>query len=348
MKTNDDRTPADVSPVQTLMDLALGYVVPRCLHVMADLGVADVLGDSPRTAAELAADLNVEADALGRVLRLLAAHGVFAIRGEAFTQTPTSCLLRTNNPQSMRAFVRMLGLPMNWASYETLLHTVRTGRSATTEVHPRGSWAYLAEHPEAGAILNAAMSAKATDQIAGVLSAYDFSNFGTIADIGGGRGHLLRAILEAAPRARGVLFDLPQVIEDVRGLGLERISLHSGDFFQDALPACDLYLLMEVIHDWPDREALAILQAIHRAAPPHARVLLIEQLIPDQPGPHWAKTLDIHMLVLNGGGQRSRQQYEILLDSTGFTLQREIYTGAGVAILEARLSSDGQIPQSAP
>jgi hypothetical protein len=213
---------------------------------------------------------------------------------------------------------------------------VRTGRVAAREVLPSGFYGYLAGNPNASAIFNAAMAAKAHSQVAGVLAAYDFSTFDLIGDIGGGRGYLLQAILDAAPRTRGVLFDLPRVIEEATSLvSRERLRLQSGDLFTDALPTCDGYVVMEVIHAFGDADAVRILQAIRHAAPPRAKLLVIEQMIPDDPGPHWAKTLDIHMLALLGGRQRSRHEYAALMDRTGFAFQRQIDTRAGVAILES-------------
>ena len=169
-----------------------------------------------------------------------------------------------------------------------------------------------------------------------MLAAYDFSAYDTIADIGGGRGHLLRTTLEAVPSARGVLFDLPHVIEEAKPqISTERLSLQSGDFFKDAPPRCDCYIVMEVIHAFGDADALMILRAIRQAAPPKATLLVIEQMIPDNSGPHWAKTLDIHMLALLGGRQRSQQEYVALFERAGFAFRREIDTRAGVAILES-------------
>jgi O-methyltransferase domain len=213
--------------------------------------------------------------------------------------------------------------------------TVRTGLPAAATIAPGGMWGYYAAHPDERAILNAAMVGKAHGAVAAIMAAYDFSGFGRIGDIGGGRGHLLQAVLNATPTAKGVLFDLPQVIEDAAALASERLALQAGDFFRDALPSCDAYLLMEVIHDWGDAEAVAILQAIRRAAPSQATLLLIEQLLPDDPGPHWAKTLDIHMMTLLGGRQRTRQEYALLLDQAGFGFKRQIDTAADIAILEA-------------
>jgi hypothetical protein len=336
MLVHEQRAQGDVSPVQTLLDLAGAYALPRCLHVAADLGVADALDEAPRTPAELASAVGADADALGRVLRLLAAHRVFAVEGDAFTHTAASRLLRTDHPHSMRAFVRMFGLHAFWDTQGALATSVRTGRVAAQDVLPKGFYGYLADDPNASAIFNAAMAGKAHGQVAGVLAAYDFSVFDTIGDIGGGRGYLLRAILEACPRARGVLFDLPRVIDEVTSLPAhERLRVQPGSFFEDALPACDGYVVMEVIHAFGDADAIRILGAVRQAAAPKARLLVIEQMIPEDPGPHWAKTLDIHMLALLGGRQRSRQEYAALMDRAGFEFRRQIDTRAGVAILES-------------
>lgn len=323
------------NPVSTLLQIAGGYCLPRCLHVVANLGVADALEETPRTAAELSASVGANPDALDRVLHLLSAHGVFECHGDTFRHSPASRMLRTDHPQSMRAVARMFGLPVLWTVFGAFEHSVRTGRPAADKVFPSGLWAHFAEHPEEGGIFNAAMVGKAHGQVAAVVAAYDFSGFRVIGDIGGGRGHLLQAVLDRAPSARGVLFDQPHVIEEVAGLASDRLTLQAGDFLKDALPACDGYLVMEVIHDWDDAESVSILKAIRRAAPPGAKLLLIEQMVPDDPGPHWSKTLDIHMLTLIGGRQRTRQGYAALLAEAGFCFKRQIDTPADISILEA-------------
>jgi hypothetical protein len=244
-------------------------------------------------------------------------------------------MLRGDHPRSMRDYVRMFGLPPFWATFGELEHSVRSGLPAGEKVIPGGLWAYFAQHPDASAIFNATMVTKAQTQIAGVLAAYDFSGFEVIGDIGGGRGHLLSALLQRVPTARGVLFDLPHVVEDAAGATSPRLTRQAGDFFKDPLPVCDAYLVMEVIHDWNDAESVSILKAIRRAAPSHAKLLLIEEMVPDDPGPAWPKMLDIHMLALIGGKQRTRREYEALFDEAGFSFKREIDTGAGISILEA-------------
>jgi hypothetical protein len=326
---------SEPNPFQTVIQIAGGACVPRCLHVVADLGVADALDDAPRTAAELAASVDADPDALGRVLRLLASYGVFEVQGNMVQHSPASRLMRTDHPQSMRALARMFGLSPWWASYGEMEYAVRTGRPAAERIFPEGAFAHLAQHPEQSAIFNAAMTAKAQAHVAGILACYDWSSFRSVGDIGGGRGHLLKAILDAAPDARGVLFDLPHVVEEASEIASDRLALHAGDFFSDPLPACDAYVVMEVIHDWADDAAIAILQAIRQAAPPHARVLVIEQLVPEDPAPHWSKMLDIHMLALLGGRQRTLQEYNVLFDYAGLSFQREIDTGMDISILEA-------------
>jgi hypothetical protein len=328
----------EANPFATLTQIAGGYCLSRSLHVVADLGVADAVDETRQnqTVTELAAAVGAHPEALSRVLYLLAAHDVFEIQGDIVRHSPASRLLCTNHPQSMRAFAQMFGLRVFWATFEAMDHAVRTGTPAAAAVFPEGFWAHLGEHPEAGRVFNAAMQAKAQGAIAGILATYDFSGFSTIADIGGGLGHLLRAVLDAVPTATGTLFELPHVIAETN-IDPERLTFQAGDFFRDALPDCDAYLLMEIIHDWGDEESVALLRALRQAAAPGAKVLVIEAIVPDDPGPAWAKMLDIHMLTLLGGRQRTQQEYAALLSQSGFRFLREIDTGTGIAILEAEV-----------
>lgn len=325
----------EANPFETLIRMAGGYCVNRSLHVIADIGVADALGDTPETAEKLAQATGCNADALRRVLALLSNHGVFKRDGERFGHSAASKLLRSDDPQSMRSLVRMLGMRVNWAAYGEFEHSLRTGRPALEKVVPEGFWDYLSKNAEAGKIFNEAMAGKAYGQVAAVLGAYSFKDFKVIADIGGGQGHLLRGILAATPTARGILFDLPHVIEKASGPASDRLTLQPGDFFKDALPTADGYLMMEVIHDWNDKESLAILSAVRRAAPAQAKLLLIESIVPDKPGPNWPQMLDINMMALLTGRQRTVAEYEQLFDAAGFHLAKAIPTSANVSIIEA-------------
>jgi len=325
----------EATPVETLMRLSGEHCVPRCLHVVAELGIADALGEEAQTASALAEATGTNAGALARVIRLLAAYRIFDIRGGRIRHTPASQLLRSDPPYSMRPLVRMMGLPVYWRMLEALEHSVRTGTAAAETVTPGGAWQYLAEHPKEARIFDEAMIAKAHAQIPGIVGAYDFSRFARIADIGGGRGHLIRAVLRAAPGADGVLVDLPHVIAEAAAEPSERLTFQAGDFFEDDLPVCDAYLLMNVIHDWSDEQAKKILRGVRHAAPAHARVLVIETTVGEDPDPSFIKILDIHMLTILAGKERTRPEYADLFKAAGLRFDREIETGVGISILEA-------------
>jgi hypothetical protein len=333
MDVIETKTP---TAIDALTQIVGGYCVARCLHAVVGCGVADQLQeDQPRTAAELAAAVGVNPDALYRMMRLLATHGVFEARGDAFQHSALSRLLRSDHPQSMLPFAQLFGQPVYWQIYEKLDYSLKTGRPAAEKVIPEGFFGYMENHPEANSIFNAAMASKAYAHVAAITAAYDFSGFQLVGDIGGGYGHLLRGILEATPQTSGLLFDLPHVINEVGALASDRLILQAGDFFKDPLPVCDAYILLEIIHDWDDKDALAILKAIRKAAPAHARVLLIERMIATDSGPDFSVMLDIHMLALLGGRQRTLQEYQQLLTEAGFRFEREITTFVDMSILEA-------------
>jgi hypothetical protein len=322
-------------PVAQLQLMSGGYFVSRCLQMVAELGIADLISDVPVSAAELAASTGSSADALGRVLSLLSAHGIFAPLDDGFAHTEISRLLRSDHPASMRAFARMFGNPVIWQAVMRLDETVATGAPMAEQVTPGGLWRYLAEHEQASEVFNQTMVAKARAMVPLVPRAYDFTRFARIADIGGGRGHLLQAILAASPESRGVLFDQPHVIREVGSLASNRLTLQGGNFFEDALPEADTYVLMEVIHDWDEVAAESILRAVRRAAPTGAKLLIAEAKMPDSPVACWTATLDVVMLNLMGCRQRGFAEYTALLERSGFGAIREIPMGMGYAIIEA-------------
>jgi hypothetical protein len=185
------------------------------------------------------------------------------------------------------------------------------------------------------------MSAKSQAQIPAILRSCDFTRFDRFGDIGGGNGHLLTAVLDRSPAASGVVFDLPHVVDALPPSSSKRIEFQAGDFFTDPLPACDAYLVMHVLHDWNDDRAVEILRGIRRSAPPHAVLLVLESIVPDDVAPTWERILDLHMLTIHEGRERTAPEFEGLLSRAGFCLERTIDTHAGVWILEARLSQDG-------
>jgi hypothetical protein len=235
---------------------------------------------------------------------------------------------------SMRGFPRMMGLPVFQTVIDRLMHAVRTGSPSMETVEPDGLWAYLQGRPDEYEVFGQAMTAKAVADIAAVLGAYDFGPFGTIADVGGGRGHLLRAILDAVPSAEGVLFDLPEVVTAV-DFEHERLTPQAGDFFADDLPPADAYILMEVMHDWPDDQCVTILERIRRAARRAATVLVIENVIAEDRADPRGRTLDVVMLAVTGGRERTASELGVLFERAGLENGRVVPTAGPLRIVQA-------------
>ena len=313
-----------------VLQMATAFWAPRCLHVVAELGVADHIDGEARSAADLAATVGADTDALGRVLRLLVSYGIFEARDGGYAHNEASRTLRSDHPVSKRAYVRFSGSRPNWAAWGAFEKSVRTGKPAAHIAG--GPFAAMGNDPEVARLFNEAMTAKAHGDIAAIVPAYDFSPASTIADVGGGRGHLLRAILAATPGARGIVFDLPHVVDSLSPE--DRITAIGGSFFDDELPAADTYLLMNVLHDWQDDRSAKILAAIRKAAPNGAKLLVIEAVLPDGPEPHWSKTLDINMLRI-GGRERTEGEYGALLSAAGFQVSPVVGTDSPYSIIEA-------------
>jgi hypothetical protein len=326
-------TPPSPANIQ-LMQLTTACWASRCLHVVAELGVADALGDQPQSTEALAKATSTQPQALYRVLRLLASLGIFEWRNGTWNHTESSRFLRSNHPESLRDYVRMLGLPVFWSALEDLEHSLRTGECAFAKRHPEGVFAYLAKHPDESRIFDSAMTSKSHRDIAAILPAYGFSQFATIADIAGGRGHLLRAILKSSPKTQGILFDQPHVVAEVAPEDGEKLTVIGGNFFTDSMPKADAYLLMNIIHDWPDAESIKILSAIRRAMSKRARVLIIETVVPDAPGPHLSKELDIAMMAIPGGMERTQEEYASLATKCALRLERMVETQSPYSVLE--------------
>jgi O-methyltransferase len=318
-------------PSAQLWQIATDYLLPRCLHVVTELGVADHLGETPATAEALAMATGVSADPLDRMLRLLAAVGVFEARGSLWAHTELSRLMRSDHPQSMRPYIRMMGGRMFWAAAGELKHAAHTGKAAVEKLAAGGIWSYLRDHPDEASIFDAAMTARSNAEIAALIPAFDFTRYNIIADVGGGRGNMLSAVLAATPNAKGILFDRPPVVAGVAPD--PRMSVQGGDFFKDPLPTADAYILSRVLHDWADQEAAAILRSVRRCAPKHAELLVLESILPEGPEPHHAKVLDIIMLTISGGRERTRREYQTLFEAGGFRMDRVVPTAGPVSVI---------------
>ncbi len=330
-----------IPPETTMMQMVVGYWVSRCIYVAAKLGIADLLKDGSQDCDALAAATNTHSDSLYRVLRLLASVGIFSeTQPRCFQLTPLAACLQSNVPNSIRAAAIMRGEEHYYKAWGNLMHCVQTGESAFDDLYGMNLFEYNAQNPTQGQIFDRAM-AESSDENAAVLAAYDFSSIGKLVDVGGGKGGLLAAILQANPSMTGVLFDQPDVIDRAKNsleaaVVSERTQLVGGDFFK-ALPAGgDAYVLKHIIQDWDDERSRVILQGCHQAMGEQGRLLVIEPLIPPGNELHAGKFFDVNMLVMCPGGRiRTEAEYRELFKSTGFKLTKIVPTQLETSVIEA-------------
>jgi hypothetical protein len=321
-----------------LRRLANGFQVSQAIHVAATLGIADLLAGGPRTSDELASETGTHADSLYRLLRALATVGVLQEEpGKSFALTELGQGLRTDVEGSLAGWARFMGRRYFWEAWTRLEHSVRTGENAFRAVHGTDVWSYRADRPEESAIFDGAMAALTGTANRAVLEAYDFSRFGTLADIGGGNGTLLASILAEHPGMRGILFDQPHVVARAAGVlaaVADRCTIVGGSFFESVPAGADAYVLKMIIHDWEDPEATAILRNC-RAAMGGGTILVIERIVgPPNEDPATAFS-DLNMLVGPGGRERTREEFDRLFARADLTLTRSTPTGAGHHVIEA-------------
>jgi hypothetical protein len=324
---------------QLMRQLIAGYWHSQCVYVAAKLGIADLLKDGPVSSDDLAKKTKTHPPALYRLMRGLASLGVFAEEGERrFALTPAAALLRDDIPGSQRAMAIMMG-EEHYKSWGELVSSVQTGKPAFEKIFGKPVFEFLSERPEQAAIFDRAMVGVHGRETSAVLDAYDFSAFSSIADIGGGNGSTLSGILERHPALHGTLFDLPGVIgrarQNVEKAGLsDRLHLVAGDFFESIPNGADAYFLRHIIHDWDDEKALRILENVRRAMGEEGRVLVVESVIPPGNDPCFGKLLDLTMLVIPGGQERTEDEYRTLFGKAGFRLSRIVPTQAEVSVIE--------------
>jgi O-methyltransferase domain len=324
-----------------VMDLIWpGPFVVQSIHVVARLSIADLLGKEPRTADELAEAAQVDAPSLKRVLRALTTLGVFSEGSDGrFRHTDLSQTLRADHPESVRAWALMLGAHFVWRPAGDLYESVRTGTPGFRRLYGERFFDWTKTHPEDGAVFNAAMTSGSTQRLPAILTAYDFSRFERIVDVGGGHGALLAGLLAVNPKARGVLYDLPNVVTGAEALRApniaERCEIIEGDFFQFVPADGDAYILSRVIHDWDEAAALKILGNCRSAIRSDGWLLLVEGVAkpPNEPDPN--KFLDV-WFIGGGGCERTEAEYSTLLRRAGFGLVRVVPLGGSSAILESR------------
>ncbi len=326
------------SPSHLVMRLGFGFVVSQALHAVLELGIADLLADGPEAVEALAAASGADREALYRILRLLAAEGVFREMAPGrFALTEAGAALRRDRPGSPADFLLMINREP-YRAFADLTQTLRGGEPAFDRVFGQPRFDWLAVHPEAAVLFQRAMVALGQGSNEAVAQAYDFGPFSRVVDVGGGHGRLLAAILARHPHLSGVLFDLPAGLRAAEaGLGgaLPRTELVAGSFFEAVPAGADLYVLKKVIHDWDDERAVLILRRCREAMAERGRVLVAETLVPAGDEPAEIKLIDVLMLGVTGGLERTEAQYAALLAAAGLRLERVLPTAAAIAILEA-------------
>ena len=337
-----ESTQAASNPVQQVMQVATGYIASSALHVAVALNVADHLAGGPKTAEDLATATDTQADGLYRILRLLASVGIFREVGpRRFGLTPTAEILRSDVAGSIRGMALFLPDPMHFRVYANLMHSVRTGRPAVETTLGMPLFDYLAQHPDASKVFNDAMTALSAPVAGAAIDAYDFGRYPVIVDVAGGHGEVLMAILKACPGARGVLAEVGHVAEGARqriaSAGLsDRCQAVECDFFKAVPSGGDAYVMKHIIHDWDDTRASTILQNIGTAmGAKRGTVILLESVIPNGPEPDFGKFLDIEMLLLPGGRERTADEFKMLFDRSGFELTKIIPTKSPLSVVEA-------------
>jgi hypothetical protein len=347
-------TPGLETPQRRLGRMIGGFHTTQLITTAARLGLADRLRNGVRSAQELAPAVGAHAPSLHRLMRALVEIGVLEDAGEGrFGLTELGRLLQEDAPGSMRSVALVYGgeFYQAWAS---LLESMRTGETAFDRVFGAPFFDYYARHPEEGEAFDRTMASLSAAMGDGVVAAYDFSGMGTLVDVGGGKGGLLTAVLKANPTLSGILFDQPAVIEGAReqigAAGLsERCRLVGGDFFAAVPEGGDAYLLKWILHDWDDERSIRILRSCRRAMGEQARLLIMEVVLPDRMPPQpVGAAIDVHMLALTGGRERTESEYRALLAAGGFQLTRIVPTDARSQIFGTAVSIIEGVPVQTP
>jgi hypothetical protein len=337
MTSEADRRPS--AAPQMLRMINTVFIV-QAVHVAAALGLADHLADGARDVDDLAKETGADADTLYRMLRLLGDAGVFQQEAERrFSLTPLGATLGSEGPESVRDWALFVGAPAMWEVWGRLHDTVMTGEAAFPQVHGMDLWEYLAQHPETGNPFDRWMSRQSEQHNAAVLASYDFSPFGTLADIGGGQGSTMAAMLQAHPSLRGVLFDLPHVVANpipLQEAGLsDRCEVVAGDMLNGVPQGADVYLLKRALMDTGDANAVRVLRACAGAMTEGGRVLVVEMVLPSDRTPSAGTTFDLIMLLNHSGGRvRTETEFRELFSAAGLRLVRTIPTSSPNIILE--------------
>ncbi|MBR8661705.1 MULTISPECIES: methyltransferase [Brevibacillus] len=337
---NEKKSQLQQALADRVMEWITGGWVQQAIYVAAKLGIADLLADGPKNVGELAEATETHAPSLHRILRALCGIGLFREEGEQrFALGPLGSYLQSG-ANSLRGMAIMMGEKWHRDAWSNIMYTVKTGKSAFQDVHGMGVFAYLERHPDAGEQFNQAMSDMSNRMASALVRAYDFSPYDKVIDVGGGHGRLMTAILNAYPGLKGAIYDVPAVIEGTRrhiaeaGLA-DRCACIGGSFFESVPAGGDLYMMKNIIHDWNDEEAVAIFRNCRRAIREDGKLLVIEMVVPANNQPHPSMLIDLEMMIMATGKERTEAEFRTLFRRAGFELQRIIPTSAAVSMLEA-------------
>lgn len=332
----------DQSAAYSLLDLIQGSVVSQAISVAAQLGIADVLGNGPMKAEEIATRVGADPEATYRLMRTLAGYSVFTIRpDERFELTPIGEALREDGQDSMRGMAVLLGHPLFQEEWGYLLETIRTGEANLPKLRGMDALSFLSSKPDYASVFFQGMGCVSSSETDPVVASYDFSQFQTIVDVIGGHGTLLAGILGKAPQTRGILFDAESVTRDSAALFKEagvadRVTIEEGGHF-DKLPAgADAYILKHILHDFTKPQCLTFLRNVRDAIAPDGKVLIIEYVLKDDNTKHIGNIIDLWLMLLLGAKERTLPQYAELCAQAGLEVIREVPTSAPVSIVEAR------------
>ena len=341
MPDNKPAASPSLPPHVQLIQMGMSQGVSNTVYVAAKLGLADQLAAAPKSAAELAGPLQVHAQSLHRLMRGLASLGVLTEQPEQrFALTGLGEALKTGASGSARSCLLFFGSPWQRSAWDNVLYSVQTGKPGVDKAQGVTFFEYLAQHPEDASLFSDTMVGLYNHEPAAIAAAYDFSIFKTVVDVGGATGNMLATVLAHHAGPRGVLFDRPHVVKDApallgaTGVG-DRVTIESGDFFQSVPTGADAYILSHIIHDWSEDQCLAILSNVRKAMNPAGRLLIVEMVLPSDDTPHPGKMIDIAMLVLTGGQERTEAEYGSLLRKAGFRLARVVSTNSASSIVEA-------------
>lgn len=333
-------TAGEMPPEAVLIQIQFGALLAQALSVAAELKIADHLAAGSRTVAELAAATQTHERSLYRILRSLASTGVFReVADRVFAQTPQSEPLRSDTPNSMRNGAIFMGAPWHWKVWGDLKYSVQTGLPAWGRQLGGDVFEYFANHPAESEIFNNAMTDMSVSSAPAITAGYDYSGIKKLADVGGGHGYMLAQILKANPELQGVLYDRDYVVNGAGGLLAEqgvadRVELIAGNFFESAPAGADAYFMKHIIHDWNDEQCVTILNHIRQVMPDDGRVLVAEVVVPEGNEPHFAKFMDLEMLVSPGGVERTEKEYRELFAAAGLRLTRIVPTASAYSIIE--------------